>query len=335
MPGIVVVGGSAGAIEALAQIVPTIRDDIDAPILITVHVPPTHASRLPEILDRLTALHVAHATDGEWLRPGVVRIAPPDHHLVVVDGQVRLWRGPRENRHRPAIDVMFRSAARWYAGAAVGVLLSGGAGDGVNGMAVIKAAGGRTIVQDPADALFPDLPNRAAEQVQPDLVVAASRIGPRLSAPPVASGDRVAPAVTTSQTSSVWLPTGYGCPDCSGALWEVDDGTKLQFRCRVGHFFEPDALLDGKRDELEGALWSAINVMEERAELSRRLAIRALGRGYEETARRYQTIADDMTDQAGRIRVLLATQPGFALGAEESPLVPGLPDLLRDEIEVQ
>lgn len=338
MTGIVVVGGSAGAIEALTSIFMALPRDFELPILVTIHVPPEHPSRLPEIFSRMTSLDVAHATDGEWLRPSTIRVAPPDHHLLVRDGRLRLSRGPRENRHRPSIDALFRSAARWYASDCTGVLLSGGPGDGIFGLAKISDVGGRTIVQDPSDALFPALPERAAETIKPDLVASARDIGISLGTIETDRDSRRASTETWTRSTEVttmprelgtangWKPSGYACPDCSGTLWELDDGGSVHFRCRIGHAFAADSLMEGKREELETSLWSAINVMEERAELSNRLAERARMRGYTETADRYQQTSDEMNKQAQDIRTLLASEPGLTLDGADDEFAPVEPD---------
>src|SRR3954447_13573513 len=342
MSALTVIGGSAGGIEALTSVVAALPSSTRAPVLAVIHVLATHRSRLPEILQRHTALEVAHATDGEKLRPGTVRIAPPDHHVVVVDGGLRLSRGPRENRHRPSIDVLFRSAVRWHGADVTAVLLSGGPGDGVGGLSLVKAAGGVTLVQDPAQSFSPALPEDAIETVGPDFVGSASelgaRVGARLRGEPqsnrqLGSSDagvhddlhdelRVeaqGEMAGVEMTGSGWKPSGFACPDCNGALWELGGDRLIRFRCRVGHSYAAESLLDGQAEELEEALWSAINVMEERSELSRRLADRADEHGFSETSQRYRSTSDDMHKQADHIRALLASDSGFTLEAGDEP----------------
>src|SRR5262245_41900568 len=160
---LVVIGGSAGAIEALVPLVRQLPADMAAPVLIVVHVPANADSHLPRILGRHSALPAAHAVDGDDLIDGTILVAPPDFHLTVGRGRIRLERGPRENHHRPAIDPLFRSAARWEDGRTVGVLLSGGAGDGVAGCLAIRHRGGAVLVQDPNDALFEGMPRSIIE----------------------------------------------------------------------------------------------------------------------------------------------------------------------------
>ena len=337
MAALTVIGGSAGGVEALTSLVEQLAADMPEPVLAVIHVPAAHRSRLPDILGRHTSLDVAHATDGEELRAGVVRIAPPDHHVVVVDGHIQLSRGPRENRHRPSIDVLFRSAVRWYGADVTAVLLSGGPGDGVGGLSLVKASGGMTMVQDPAQSFAPALPEDAIEMVQPDFVGSPAQLGarvahvtsqPRRTRPIGSNGPehlhveaqgKMAGMAGVEMAGGGWKPSGFACPDCNGALWELDDGGIIRFRCRVGHMYAAESLIDGQADELEEALWSAINVMEERAELTGRLASRAAQSGFEETSTRYRRTSDEMREQAGQIRALLASDVGFGLEAGDEP----------------
>jgi len=311
---LVVVGASAGGIEALSTIVTQLPADLDAAVLIVVHVPASYPSHLPEILARQAALPAAHVADGEPIRLSTIRVAPPDHHLVVRDGHLHLTRGPRENRHRPSIDVLFRTAAEWYGPQVTGVILSGGPGDGVAGARAISEAGGTLLVQAPNDATIAALPQSVLPIAEPDAVMPAFQIGRRLgerangganaSLQPSIRKEVQTAGMTEVPTPQLpgWQPSGYACPDCSGALWERDDGHVLLFRCRVGHGFSSDGLLDAKGEELEGALWSAINVMEERAELAERLKRRAQEQGFARTAQRYQATVQEMRGHVNALR---------------------------------
>jgi two-component system, chemotaxis family, protein-glutamate methylesterase/glutaminase len=327
---LVVIGASAGGIEALRTIVAALPRSFGVPVLVVVHVPSHFRSRLPELLARASGLDVAHATHEEPLRPGIIRIAPPDHHLIVRDGMLHVGRTPAENRHRPSIDVLFRSAAGWYGARVLAVLLSGGPGDGPAGAAVVREAGGMVFVQDPADAVFGALPESALQHVEPDAVANARELG-RLIAEVVTSAvysprDADLPIKETKSMDVIepwhgegWKPSAFACPDCTGVLWERADGRLVRFRCRVGHAYGPDALLDGQRDELEQALWSAINTMEERGQLAARIASNATTSGIKRVADRYDRTARDMERQSRQIRELLASWADPRLEGVASP----------------
>ena len=173
---IVVVGASAGGVEALQRFVRALPADFAAPILIVLHASPTGRSYLPEILTRAGVVPAAHAKDGERLEPGHIYIAPPDTHLVLTGSVMTLARGPRENGHRPAIDPLFRTAAIAYDRHVAGVILSGTLDDGTVGLSLVKEAGGATLVQDPDDALYRDMPLNAIAYVAPDYIQSVEAI---------------------------------------------------------------------------------------------------------------------------------------------------------------
>jgi two-component system chemotaxis response regulator CheB len=250
MPGrdVVVVGGSAGGVEAMARLVAGLPADFPGALFFVLHLPAQASSALPTILARHGPLPAHHAVDGERVEPGQIYVAPPDHHLIVDRGVVRLGRGPRENRHRPSIDVLFRSAARAYGPRVVGVVLSGTLDDGTAGLATIKRLGGAAIVQDPEDALMPSMPMSALEHVEPEHTAAAADIPAllaRLAAEPLP--ERGAPTVPDELEKESEIaeldpaalegqrpgrPATFGCPDCGGTLWELEESGLMRFRCR-------------------------------------------------------------------------------------------------------
>src|SRR5919107_2308696 len=179
--GIVVVGASAGGVEALAELAASLPSELSAAVFVVLHLPPTGTSALPEILHRHGPLPAAHVKDGEPIQPGRIYVAPPDHHLLLRTGHVHLSHGPRENGHRPAIDPLFRSAAREYASRVIGLVLSGSLDDGTAGLLAIKSRGGVAVVQDPADALYPGMPGSALEHLQVDHVLPAASMGQLLT----------------------------------------------------------------------------------------------------------------------------------------------------------
>jgi two-component system chemotaxis response regulator CheB len=281
---LIVIGGSAGAVETIPVILRGLAADLPCAILITVHT--GRASTLPRVFDRASPLPCAHAADGEAIEPGKVLIAPPDYHLLVHKGHVRLSHGPRVNLVRPSIDELFRSAARAYGPRVVGVLVSGALDDGSVGMAVIKRHGGITIAQDPDEAVTQAMPANAIATGAVDYIASASEIAELLNEivkEPI-SGEQLVEERGTSVPSSNGGETaiqregdasGLTCPECSGALWESEDSGVVMFRCRVGHSYSEESMVEAQGDSVEAALWAAIRALEERSELLGRMARRA------------------------------------------------------------
>lgn len=322
---VIVVGASAGGVDAVRQLAAALPADLPAAVFVTVHVPPNAVSVLPAILTRAGALPAAHAEDGEPVVPGRIYVAPPDRHLLVRPGVVRLERGPRENGSRPAVDPLFRSAARAYGPRVIAVVLSGMLDDGTAGLAVVRALGGVTVVQDPADAQYPAMPANALAANEVHHVVALEALGPllaRLAAEPAAPAPP-APAEplegaerTYPTPGGVLRPdgdaSGLSCPECSGALWEEEREGVARWRCRVGHAYAAESLLEGQAVELERAVWAAVRVLEERAELLRRVR-RRLEPGALRSAARMEDDARDAETQAGVLRAFLLN-PALAAG---------------------
>jgi two-component system, chemotaxis family, protein-glutamate methylesterase/glutaminase len=292
MPGhdIIVLGASSGGIEALTEVVSRLPEDIPAALFVVVHVAPRSVSVLPEILNRAGPLTAAHARDNEKIKSGRIYVAPPDFHMLVANGAVRLIRGPKENNTRPAIDPTFRTAARAYGPRVVGVILSGALDDGAAGLHAVKQRGGVAIAQDPADALFPDMPQNAMAAVKVDHVLSRLEIASvlaRLAREPVKETAEAVPPQIEKETEIEAMnmntadddkpgdPSVYGCPECGGVLWDLNDGELLRFRCRVGHAYGAEGLLAEQTEGLDTALWTAYRALEENASLARRLAERA------------------------------------------------------------
>jgi CheB methylesterase len=319
---LVVVGASAGGIEALRELLGSLPADLPACVLVVLHMPATANSALPAILDRASDLPVVAAHDGHRLEPGQVVVAVPDRHLMVVDEHVTLSRGPRENGHRPAVDVLFRSAARSLGPRVVGVVLSGALDDGTAGTIAVRARRGVTIAQDPADALYPSMPQHAVEIAGADHVVPVAAMGEllkRLLAEEVDEGD-VPPAgdLMDMETSLAnfdatalngddrpGTPSGFGCPSCHGALFTITEGGMERYRCRVGHAWSPEALAVEQAQALEGALWMALRGLEERAAFGLRMGERAEQRGHTHSARTFRQRHDEAQQAAVLLRDLL------------------------------
>jgi two-component system chemotaxis response regulator CheB len=287
---VVVIGASAGGVDALIKTVAGLPPELPAAVLVVVHIAATRESVLPSILDRSGKVPVTAARDGERIERGHVYIAPPDVHMLLSEQHIRLSRGPRENGSRPAIDPLFRSAARSYGSRAIGVILSGTLDDGTAGLRFLKRRGGAAVVQDPSDALYPGMPESAIAGVAVDRVVPvvqmADTICALLDEPVDPSSIGMNPGLAQDPPDLVELPpqendapsgdpTALTCPECGGVLHQDDDGSVSRFSCQVGHVYSPESLVEGQSEALEGALWAALRSLEERADLLRRMARRA------------------------------------------------------------
>jgi two-component system, chemotaxis family, protein-glutamate methylesterase/glutaminase len=316
---IIVIGGSAGALGPLVQIAAAMPKDIPASFLVVLHASADSPGLLPRIIGRSSALEVRHAVDGEALERGTMYLAPPDRHLLLRPEGIEVGRGPRENRSRPAIDPLFRTAARSFGPRVVGVLLSGMLNDGTYGLMIIRQSGGIAIVQDPRQAEFPDMPASAIDDVEVDHVLPAIEIANRLKElveQPVAaevvpmrrdresrSGDQEKPESDALDQPGELSP--FVCPDCGGALWERRHGKLYRYRCHTGHAFTAETLLSGQAEELEAALWAALRTLQENAEMSQRLATRAAEAGRAASAQQHREHANETERRAEVLRRLL------------------------------
>ncbi|GAA0742223.1 chemotaxis protein CheB [Dactylosporangium roseum] len=325
LKGLVVVGASAGGVEALRTFAAGLPADLQAAVCVVLHVPRSGISTLPHILGRSGPLPAAHAEAGRALVAGRIYVAPPNFHVLVDDERLRLSRGPAESGHRPAADPLFRSAARAWGSSVVGVVLSGSRDDGAFGLATIARHGGLALVQDPEEALYRSMPLQAMELVPAARAVPCRQMGLVLGGlvagmvgpVPVAAVDdaRVdaqdAMATMENRTAGAagGIPAGLACPDCHGALFELPGEHAPRFRCRVGHAWTSAALLDEQGEAQESALWMALHGLEEKAALSRRMAESARFRGSLSTAVRYAEVSED-AEAAGRVIRKLIEQFG-------------------------
>ena len=327
VPGhdIIVIGASAGGVEATSRLVRDLPKSLPAAVFIVIHMPEDASSMLARILDRAGPLPASPAMDGQPIMPGHIYVAVPDRHLLVGHGTVHVVHGPRENRTRPAVDPLFRTAALNYGSRVIGVVLTGALDDGTAGLLAIKRRGGLAVVQDPRDALIPSMPESAIEYVDVDAVLPLDQIGSRLAEMVAQPADEArASGVPRDMDLEARLVamdgiamgtddrpgtlTGYTCPECKGPLWEMRDGQLLRFRCRTGHAFTVEAMLAGQEEAVEQALWTALNVLEENQRIADRLAADARQRNAVHLARRLEERAHDKLKKAEVLRrVLLGT----------------------------
>ncbi|HZN96155.1 MAG TPA: chemotaxis protein CheB [Gemmatimonadales bacterium] len=319
---IVVVGASAGGIEAVVELVRHLPRDFPGSLFVVIHFPGSASSILPSILSRAGPLPARHAQDGEPIQTGRIYVAPPDLHMLLEAGHIRLSRGPKENGSRPAIDPLFRTAARSYGPRVIGVILSGNLNDGTAGLITIKQRGGVAMVQTLESALYPGMPASAMEHLAVDYALPPGEIAElltELTQQPIDAlevrtmSDEVDPVDQQDEVgiedrhTEPGITSTMSCPECQGLLWEMKDQDLVRFRCRVGHAYSAEALLIHQSENLEAALWTALRALEEHSALSRRLASRASSRGHARSASTFTEQAMDAEHHASVIRTVLQT----------------------------
>jgi two-component system chemotaxis response regulator CheB len=324
---IVVIGTSAGGVEALSELVSALPADFPAPIFVTHHQAPQGPSMMPAILSRSGAIPARTALDNQPIEPNNIYVAPPDKHLIIKPGFMILGQGPRENSTRPAIDPLFRTAAHAYGSRVIAIVLTGNLDDGTAGLAVVKQHGGVAIVQDPTEASYPGMPESAIENVRVDYVLPVKKIAAMVATLIKKSGDTPnrnsqgpeegsdrniyndpAEGIEANMSSREdWgTPSVYVCPDCHGTLWETDQpGAVLRFRCRVGHAFSATSLAAQQSERIEEALWTALRALEERASLAHKMAERAARQSQLHSQTRFEQQKRELEERAEILRELL------------------------------
>ncbi|MFP5227601.1 MAG: chemotaxis protein CheB [Acidobacteriota bacterium] len=305
---LVVIGTSAGGIEALHAILSRLPATLPAAVLIVLHTSTGAGHVLQKVLGCSSSLPVQYPEDRTEMQQGRVYLAPPDFQMTVEDGQIRVLKEARENRHRPAIDPLFRSAARHYGAQVLGVILTGLLDDGALGLMVVHAHGGKAIIQDPRTAQFPGMPESALKQIPDARVLPLVEIAPTVAA--LVEGD-LSPEPPTADNSKIGeenrrgRPSEFACPDCGGVLWEAEDGGLLHFRCRVGHAFTVRQLDAERRRATDAALWSGLRALEENAALYRRMADRATKGSRDATAEKLNERAASAESSARVLKAFL------------------------------
>jgi two-component system chemotaxis response regulator CheB len=322
---VVVAGASAGGIEAFCSFLAGLPVDLPAAVLVVVHMPPEGPSVLPQVLGRCGPLPTGWAIDGEPLKPGRVYVAARDHHLLVHDGVVRLSRSARQNRVRPAVDALFRSAARWCGSRTIAVVLSGALDDGAAGLAAVHARGGAAVVQDPEDAVFGGMPRAALAAVNGD---AATGTAPELARCVTELAGTPVSAPSTPPHRDLLLetdmaehdhplgqetpgePVGLGCPECNGGMSVIEQGSAVYYRCHVGHSYAPQTLIAAQREKVESALWAGVSYLEEQAAVHRHLAARTPANDGPSTGESQHAAADLALRTADTIRQSIHSESG-------------------------
>jgi len=320
---IVVIGASAGGLQPLQQILRDLPVDLLAAIFVVLHMGAT--SRLVDVLGRTAALPVLAARSGLRVEPGRIYVAVPGVHLLLHDQHILLRRGPRENLARPAIDPLFRSAACTFRSRVIGAVLSGALNDGTAGLLAIKRCGGMAVAQRPDDAAVPSMPLSALAYVNIDHVAPAAALGgllgrlaqePADDTPPVPLEIRLETAIAAQELPGMETNEQLGkisrftCPECGGALWEIDDESLLRYRCHVGHAFTAEAVLHAQTNQAEEMLWSLMRSHQERAALARRMAQQERLRSRDALAKDLLQRARDYDEDAELVRRLLSDHTG-------------------------
>lgn len=322
---IIVIGASAGGIEALRVIAGGLPKDFPASVFVVLHTSPQSPGILADILDRAGALTAANAVDREHIKPGRFYVAPPDQHLIIEPNRVRLTRGPKENRFRPAVDPLFRSAAQVYGPRVIGVILTGNLDDGTAGLWTVKQLGGTTIVQDPQEALAPSMPRSAMRHARIDHCLPVAEIAPllvRLTSTPIEEEGayevskkleievRIAKEHTALDVGVLKLgePSNYACPECHGVLLQLLEEKRIRFRCHTGHAYSVDSLLAEISEGVEDSLWSAIRAIEESVLLLRHIGEQLAESENGNTAEKFLAQAREAEHRADLVRQAVMAQ---------------------------
>jgi two-component system, chemotaxis family, protein-glutamate methylesterase/glutaminase len=326
---IIVIGSSAGGVGALTALCATLPADLPAAVFVAQHLSPSVRSVLPQLLSRAGPLPALTPVDGQAFEPGHIYVAGPDHHMLLRPGKILMRRGPFENRTRPAINALFRSAARAYGGRVTGVVLTGLLDDGTDGLIAIKAAGGTSVVQDPAEAEWPSMPRNAVNRDHVDHVRVLSDLGPLLAELSAQTANTSIPlpeeyatedliaaqefAVSEVDIETPGHTSHFSCPDCGGVLNQIETGDELRFRCQVGHAFTPLGLAEAQNSELERALGIAVRTHRDRVRLFQQMAQNARERGLPHAAARWDTASAESEQMIGVLEQATGTlrKPAF------------------------
>lgn len=324
---ITVVGTSAGGMSALIELVSQLKQDMDTAVFIVMHLSATSISDF--LLHRLqphTPFVCKLAVDADPIARGHIYIAPPNVHLLVKNDAILIGRGPEENRWKPSIDVLFRSAAVAYNARCIGIVLTGLLDDGTTGMSAIKRSGGCCIVQDPNEAEYPDMPLSVINNMEVDHCVPLGSMGDILSQifetdpPEVAIPQEIAieseiaerVVVDYDNVASIAKHSIFACPDCGGGLWEMTKGDKekiIRYRCHIGHCYTEKDLVVKQGEIFQSTLWVALRIMEERRNLLLKMEKDHLKKGLSVMAKTYQTKSESIQVHIDKMKeVLFASQ---------------------------
>ena len=314
---IVVIGASFGGVAALKQMVSHLPGDLTASIFIVIHQSPTGKTALHEILAKNGKLPAVLPENAAKFEPGTIYVAKPNHHLLVKEDHVAITFGPRINRVRPSIDVLFNSAAAFHTTRVVGIIMSGYLNDGVIGLSGIKRCGGIAIAQDPGEAEAAEMSISAIRRVGVDhvlnleqIAIKITELARRPSGRPVEVPEDIMEEVRVSEHKVPNLEhmrnrgdlTPYTCPECGGVLWKTKNEPLARYVCHTGHSFSQNAFLECQAEVIENSLWSAIRFIQERINILFNLAENKRETGKSTRADEYEKKAMEMKEHLLNIR---------------------------------
>ncbi|MFA6212078.1 MAG: chemotaxis protein CheB [Candidatus Obscuribacterales bacterium] len=318
---VIVVGSSAGGVEALSLLLGGLPDDLPAAVFVVQQTPGHSPSELAKMLNERSKLLVAIPENGETFLPRRVYLAPPNQHLIVKRGTVCLGNGPKENRSRPAIDVLFRTAAHAYDSHVIGVILSGVLNDGTAGMMSIKTHGGTSIVQDPDEAVFDGMPRSAIAFTKVDHILKAAEIGPVLGSLVAQKLQEKGETTTMPEyrdqadvgevggpgidNVAPYAPSAQTCPSCGGAVWQIQEQSLTLFKCHTGHSYTAELMLEEQSEAVDAAAWKLLRSIDENIHLRKKLATWARTTGRIEEAEFHEMQAVDAEKQSQTFRSLI------------------------------
>lgn len=316
---IIVIGGSSGSLSVLKEMVKSLPKDLSAAIFIVWHIAPNSPGILPELLERLGSLPAQNARNDQKIETGRIYVAPPDHHLLIGDDLIKVSRGPKENRFRPAIDPLSRSAAA-YGSRVVGVILSGGLDDGAAGLWTIKENGGIAVIQNPLDAENPSMPLAARKRVEVDYSVPGNELAAlliRLCSEKIKEKKQVMNKTSGKTDIEIKIargeeallkgvlelgnPSYFTCPECHGVLLEIVEGKNIRFRCHTGHAYSSGTLLSEITESVDDTLWNSLRAMEENILLLKHLSSHLKVQDAE-LADLYEREADRIQERSEKVR---------------------------------
>jgi two-component system chemotaxis response regulator CheB len=319
---IVVIGTSAGGSLILPVLLKQLTKDMDIAVLIVIHLS-RHSigEMLVSRLQKETSLTCKMPRHGETIKANHVYMARPDHHLMVKDNKILLGKGPMENRYRPSIDSLFRSAAASYGPRVIGIILTGMLEDGAGGMLAIKRSGGICMIQDPNEAKYPDMPRAVLNVLQPDFSLPVTEMGKAIAGVLASRKKRLNGKIPEDIKQEAQLAERvyigidklkelgdhslFSCPDCGGGLWEMETNGYTRYRCHVGHAFTEQSLLGGMESSTESALWTALRIIEERRNLLQKIAAKEKVNGNRKLASTYTKRAAELEQQINHLKETL------------------------------